>query len=145
MAAKERPIYGYYPTPYVDETVSLYGDVEIVFTDSAANRATVSIGDSFEPMGMDRVVGSRPGGVTKKSISGWRDVDAIYNNTLDEWESYVEAQIHGGVSVDDIKELVIHQPPDVWGLNMDDRQSIISNFSKMAEKAGIRVSYVDTP
>ena len=114
------PIYGYFDTPLQpsvgNETLS-YGDVKIILKDSVAGRTTISPGDSANH-------GLTPVLVTdaRKGNLSLEQVDSAYRSrhfqrgmtsvsrpirsvrTIGDID-YFEAQIHGGVSLNDIKSV----------------------------------------
>jgi hypothetical protein len=114
------PIYGYFDTPLhpsVDNQTRIYGDVKIVLKDSVAGRTTISPGDSANH-------GLTPVLVTdaRKGNLSLEQVDSAYRSrhfqrgatsvsqpirtvrTIANID-YFEAQIHGGVSLGDIKSV----------------------------------------
>lgn len=112
-----RPIYGYVaPDGKVTANgVSQYGETRFVLKPDVATRTTMTVGDSLNthatPVPMT-------GDVTARDISnsaartffgdsGQRLATAGISRFVD-WD-YFEAQIHGGVSLDDVLE--VHLPP----------------------------------
>jgi hypothetical protein len=110
--AAQRPVYGYVSVGGVrgasdlDGAVSGYGNIQIVLRDSVRPRITVTAGDSLDlrqtrrPSPIDRI--------DYRSTAG-------HDRTYDErWllNSYVEAQIHGGVTWDDVAEVVFVRQPE---------------------------------
>jgi hypothetical protein len=114
------PIYGYFDTPLqpsVENQTRNYGDVKIVLKDSVAGRTTISPGDSANH-------GLTPVLVTdaRKGNLSLEQVDSAYRSrhfqkgatsvsqptrsvrTVQDID-YFEAQIHGGVSLSDIKSV----------------------------------------
>lgn len=100
----ERPIYG-----YVEGYAVMYGDVEFVLNDSLKARTTITVGDS-----MDRFMSSELAGtpILNPSLEG---VDGAIKNILsparlDRFleEDYIEAQIQGGVKLEDVERVVFH-------------------------------------
>jgi hypothetical protein len=141
------PIYGYFDTPLqrsVDNQTSHYGDVKIVLRDSVAGRTTISAGDSANH-------GLTPVLVTdaRKGNLSLGQVDSAYRSrhfqrgmttvsqpirsvrTIGEID-YFEAQIHGGVSLRDIKSVRLG------------KYSIVGDSTiALLEKAGIEVTRDD--
>ena len=94
----QRPIYGTVATEGVDSFTQYtrsYGGVRLVLKDSVKDRSTVTSGDSFER----RHIGS-PARNPDPTLFPKADQENGY-------QFYVEAQILGGVPIEDIDELVI--------------------------------------
>jgi hypothetical protein len=141
------PIYGYFDTPLqssVDNQTRNYGDVKIVLKDSVAGRTTISPGDSANH-------GLTPVLVTdaRKGNLSVEQVDSAYRSrhfqkgltsvsqptrsvrTVQDID-YFEAQIHGGVSLSDIKSVRL------------EKYSIVGDSTiALLEKAGIEVTRDD--
>ena len=101
----ERPIYGYMQKPGRDPSwVSSYGEVEIEFKRDVRSRTTFTQGDSLAQ-------GYIPSALNDPSYLSL-DAPVAFTNALNDtdvvrdgiWADtpYVEAQIHGGVTLDDI-------------------------------------------
>lgn len=118
-----RPVYGYLSPMSVDgETyrmsVGQYGDIRIVLKDSVRDRTSFTVGDS---LGTWKSTTSSP---VKDPAwetynfapgSGWRAPGAPgrdYASEKFQSSVYVEAQVHGGVRVSDIAEVVFYQQPE---------------------------------
>jgi hypothetical protein len=89
-----------------DGAVSGYGNIQIVLRDSVRPRITVTAGDSLDLRQTRRP--SPIGQIDYRSTAG-------HDRTYDErWllNSYVEAQIHGGVTWDDVAEVVFVRQPE---------------------------------
>jgi hypothetical protein len=120
----ERPISGIvYPSDLNDELIdtfgSNYGSVQLVLKDNVKSRTTTTIGDSLDAF-------QRPISIGEKVP---RTVDLAYHaqnatkatnkgkNMLTDktWWSfnYVEAQVHGGVKLNDISKVVFHYPEEL--------------------------------
>lgn len=102
---KERPIYGYMNRPGRDPSwVSSYGEVEIEFKNEVRSRTTFTMGDSLAQEYIPSAVND-PSYLSLDAPVAFanelNDTDVVRNGI---WADtpYVEAQIHGGVTVDDI-------------------------------------------
>lgn len=99
-----RPVYGYFSTDA--HSAHHYGAVEFVLKEEVKDRTTYTIGDSLHHFGTKRQVG----GVSVKSIAAWdQNVDDYFR--WPDMISYIEAQIQGGVSLDDVAKVIIHAQP----------------------------------
>jgi hypothetical protein len=109
----DRPIYGYVAvdgiqTPQEHGFLAQYGDVQIVLKDRVRGRTTASVGDSIDddtiPSPVDNPTWQSFNGPAHSGGGGYRlKPDSIW---------IVEAQIHGGVTADDIDEVVFSSTPD---------------------------------
>ncbi len=105
----KRPVYGYlYLNDKSRERVRGYGDFGFVMKDSVRARATVTMNDSIFNFDFNRVAGSP---IDNPQRVAWDDgVEALYDygrgedslNTLIQRMTYIEVQIHGGVTLDDV-------------------------------------------
>lgn len=105
LPAEQRPIYGYMHKPGTDPGwVDGYGEIEIEFKNDVRSRTTFTQGDSLAQ-------GYIPSAVNDPSYLSL-DAPVAFTNPADDTDvvrdgiigqgTYVEAQIHGGVTVDDI-------------------------------------------
>lgn len=115
---KLRPVYGFLAPGGVDSiayeraAVSQYGEINIVLKDSVRDRTSFTVGDSLS--GKKAVVPTpvaTPGweSFNVTPHTGWRAPGGMgrdYASAGFQRENYVEAQIHGGVRVEDIAEVV---------------------------------------
>lgn len=123
-----RPVYGYMSRPGIDESfwpVQQYGDIRIVLKPEVRERTSFTVSDS---LGYYRTLPSpveKPSWVSYnfedhapgRGSSGPRGATVPFGD--EDWSRldfqrdvrYVEAQIHGGVSVDDIAEVIFVQQP----------------------------------
>lgn len=104
-----RPVYGYYESPGTSGmggSVSDYGGVEFVFKLSSRNRTTITFGDSLESIVQGFTVGVPVDNFTNAGLADMNLEDFIFGSSV---ESYIEAQIHGGVTLDDIEEVRFHE------------------------------------
>jgi len=132
----KHPVYGYIDHKGSEADPTMYGGVKFVLKDSVKNRTTVTIGDSLDMYGAhkttDKILGRtnhplsatdpQPSGfVSPRMFHNYGMASRIYNDaiaTLKEIENgsakldtYVEAQIHGGVSLKDIERVEFDGEP----------------------------------
>jgi hypothetical protein len=116
------PIYGYFDTPLhpsVDNQTRSYGDIKVILKDSVAGRTTITPGDSANH-GLTPVLvtDARKGNLSLEQVdsaylsrpfqSGATTVSRPVNSVRKiESIDYFEAQIHGGISLKDIKSVDI--------------------------------------
>jgi hypothetical protein len=141
------PIYGYLDSPLhvgVDNMTRMYGDVKIILKDTVSNRTTMSAGDSANhgliPV---RMSDARSGNLTNAQVHGayisrafQRGADTVSQPVTSmrgkSKIDYFEAQIHGGVTLNDIKSVTLSKY-STFGEN---------TLSALKEK-GIEVVYYD--
>jgi hypothetical protein len=121
--ADKRPIYGYVAvngvepalepgrkTPGIaerqgqEDVLSVYGKIQVVLRPKVRDRTTVTVGDS-----LDELPYVRPSPIDNPSADsiGLHDLDSPdFTRT-----GYIEAQVHDGVSVDDIAAVVFPSQP----------------------------------
>lgn len=136
----ERPVYGYVSIPGRASLASGYGSVELQFKDDVKNRTSVTCGDSLYAFHDGSLMASPMKKIGAESITsdGSTIQDILRSkNFFDAVDilGYIEAQIHGGVSVKDIKSVVIHYRSK-WGVDPDERA-----LAKRLKDIGIDVSY----
>lgn len=121
-----RPVYGYLdpltaPTlvDTLEDALSQYGRVRVVLKDSVRSRTTAMFGDSLDlrhaglPAPIDdpnwrAFTPANPGGLLTNLLSKMeRDPESEGARAT----YYIEAQVHGGVSTDDIEEVVFPSTP----------------------------------
>lgn len=131
---EKRPIYGSIPEfgaaalARPGETGTwLYGDTRVVLKDSVRSRTTFTAGDS---LGM----GWNPSSVENPRLNG------ASLTTKKPYVGYIEAQIHGGVNVSDIKELVVKDPRKAYPNSPDPKDSVAA---KIGKQFGIPVRVLD--
>ncbi len=122
LPGNDRPVYG-----FLDDDVEFmlqagYGEAEIVLTEGAKSRATFTLGDSLHghlrPMGIDQMDNaSDMDWFFSNQSRAWieRNADAIRRGedvADDPFSDYLEIQVHGGVDLSDIKEIVFRTEPD---------------------------------
>jgi hypothetical protein len=103
----KRPIYGYLSDGVKsieddDTLLDTYGDVQVIFKDAIRSRTTATVGDSLDQAVLPSPVNdpqwfSFSGGM-RQSQHGYAPEGAAF--------LYKEAQIHDGVSTEDIEEVV---------------------------------------
>ena len=125
---KLRPIYGYLTNKKFDISSKngaiQYGNVSIVLKKkNVFNRTTYTIGDSLDGSRWDFKVPTLLSQPNVRSMAAHRSLTDSYGKytgklgSLDEVTNnvpYVEAQIHGGVSVKDIDKVYIYTYIDTW-------------------------------
>lgn len=124
---KDRPIYGYasptkegtYKTPRdrqgTYDPVGQYGRIRIRLKDRARNRATITFDDSLGAV--DYMVPSPMNDATQRSLPVESSYVAEIIESLEKQEisggRYVEIQVHGGVTIDDISKVFFPADFDV--------------------------------
>ena len=109
-----RPVYGYM-SPLGDESVwpvGQYGGIRIVLKDVVRSRTSFVMGDSLGARGIMSPLDSPKW----SSYGTFRFVDptkptSFWTGDFQKDVRYVEAQIHGGVTVDDIAEVILDSAP----------------------------------
>lgn len=120
---EHRPIYGHIPEAFTPgrisqdilRGVSMYGDIHFVLKKDTNNRTTYSVGDSLG----EGIIPTPMGKPTIESVEGTG-------------ASYIEAQIHGGVSIDDVGMVVLRQMPDS---QVRDMPNVMSQIGRLNPKA----------
>lgn len=113
-----RPIYGYLDTQYNnhDPMVGQYGGIKITLNDNVAGRTTMTADDSLNAYTIPvPIMDARAGTLSDQAISNATPRYSVDRGNLD--VHYYEAQIHGGVSLSDIKSVDLgYQPisPDTY-------------------------------
>jgi hypothetical protein len=111
----QRPIYGYVmpdgvtaPGSKFDDILSYYGDVQVVLKASVRTRTTVTFADSLDAF--DDVRPTPIDQPTWESTYPVRDMSTFRSEDFRR-NRYIEAQVHGGVTVADIQEVVFSRTP----------------------------------
>lgn len=125
----KRPVYGYYDTP--QHGARMYGQVEFVTKPAVASRTTVTLGDSLYQMQGRRQVGVPANQIGKEAFGDSVAARDLYIDDMS--ETYIEAQIHDGLTLDDIAEIILH--PNSF--NAAD----LARVEKAYKAQGIRVTY----
>lgn len=112
-----RPIYGYMGIG--SRTAGFYGDVTFVLKEEVRRRTTVTFGDS-----LNYYIGNpiRPSDVPGASPNRLMDAGTIFRyGELGEPPDYVEMQVHGGVTLDDVETVrfSFQRRPELVGRLMD--------------------------
>lgn len=129
IPVEQRPIYGFMSTdPFRERSALNYGGgdgsvpykVVVKFKKDVSKRTTYTIGDSLDSSGLyDKQTPSlraAPVGTPRWYTAESRVANAVIENEIDfddidkrinKYISYIEVQIHGGVTVDDIAEVLI--------------------------------------
>jgi len=103
----QQPIYGYMDqkvtihstlgNTFQEPSVTAYGDIQVILKDEIKNRTTITLGDSLNtkrtPVEINQALA---GDLSNAQVSSAVDIGAY---------DYYEAQIHGGLSITDIKEI----------------------------------------
>ena len=144
----DSPIYGYFDSPLhkgVDNMTRMYGDVKIVLKDSVAGRTTITPGDSLtHGLTPVLVTDARKGNLSPENVdSAYRSRHFQRGSTSVSQPlrsirpigfeiDYFEAQVHGKVSLSDIKSVRLG------------KYSIVGEETiTLLEKAGIEVTRDD--
>ena len=109
-----RPIYAYMDSNYDNHipSVSIYGNAEATLKDEVANRTTMTAGDSLNNYLVPvQVMDAREGNLSAQALSNATERDSVRAGHV--YTGYYEAQIHGGVSISDIKSV------DFFGKSID--------------------------
>lgn len=133
IKAEQHPIYGYFKTP--EHGATAYGNVEFVLKNEVRQRTTITVGDSLGGFLDKSTVGSPLNSITKASFADPYAVDEMYKAGKIS-EGYIEAQIHGGVTVDDVFEVIIHRDADY-------NRVVADKLEVICREKGIKVSYSD--
>lgn len=139
-----RPIYGYLaPSDGPQGVVTTYGDVQVVLKDSIRSRTTAMVGDS-----MGYYLSGAPGPLDDP---GWRaftphefegspigQLERDYDGAAFNHTHYIEAQIHGGVTTDDIAEVVLPSAPSPELRRLLEQAGVKWRMRKSTAEEGIR-------
>ena len=127
-----RPVYGY--VHHRETDASVYGQVEFVMKDSVKYRTTVTVDDSLDNMHRGHAIASPMNDVGPEAFDTMGHM--VAERRVRDWKhlTYIEAQIHGGVTVRDVDKIIVHGteriPPAIargaekWGIEVEhDRYS----------------------
>ena len=114
-----RPIYGYMSeSGQFDKPGDLdtYGNVTVKFRESVKDRTTFTGSDSLEGTLMAPSPVLNPTALSLDYLAddplNWQSVDDVAGGPeTDFYEGYMEAQIHGGLSINDIEEIIFRTSP----------------------------------
>lgn len=173
--AEKRPIYGYVAMDGIrpagvgssqlgdpsTDALSQYGQVQVVLKDHVRDRTTAMFGDSMNNMSEAiptpinnpdwRSFQASRGGITGKGLMG---LDRSGDNQEFRAGAYAEAQIHGGVGVDDIEEIVFPNNPTATVKDQLEKAGIpyrVMNFKTAADGSdeeratALRIAEEDKP
>jgi hypothetical protein len=100
-----RPIYGYMDTRFNNHNPSVdqYGNVQITLKDDVAGRTTMTAGDSLNDYTVPVQVTDAREGLSDKALSNATQQNSVAAGSVH--VAYYEAQIHGGVSLSDVKSV----------------------------------------
>ena len=100
-----RPIYGYMDTRFDNHNpmTDIYGNVHITLKDDVAGRTTMTAGDSLNNYTVPVQVMDAREGISDKALSNATEQNAVAAGSVH--VAYYEAQIHGGVSLSDVKSV----------------------------------------
>lgn len=107
VADEHMPIYG---TVNSKENGGTYGDVTVVLNkDRVRKRTTVTGGDSLNdglvPIPLEKFLTGRPTDEEMANTMAGHNIQGFAYDGSDNWPDYMEAQIHGGLTLDDIGEV----------------------------------------
>jgi hypothetical protein len=106
-----QPIYGYMDTDFDGHVpaVENYGDVKITLKDAVSGRTTFVAGDSLNSKLIPVLItDARTGNLSNKALTD-ASVNEGFGGLTGRRVGYFEAQIHGGVSVSDIKSVEVNK------------------------------------
>jgi len=113
-----QPIYGYMDTEYENHQLGarIYGDVKVTLKDSVLGRTTFTAGDSLNSTLIPiKVSDAKAGTLSKPAMAGSYTSQKTETYRVEtelrspERYGYFEAQVHGGISLTDIKSVSISQ------------------------------------
>jgi hypothetical protein len=113
-----QPIYGYMDTEYENHQLGarIYGDVKVTLKDSVLGRTTFTAGDSLNSTLIPiKVSDARAGTLSKPAMAASYTSQKSETYRVEtelrspERYGYFEAQVHGGISLTDIKSVSISQ------------------------------------
>jgi hypothetical protein len=122
---KQRPIYGFLATDDTETTpmtkpyntdlfafnnkgVGQYGDVRFVLKPSTRGRTTFTMQDSLDVKSLPQPLSDNPTDEQLDMAGFWKNVTDSHDGFFR--EHYIEAQVTGGVSMDDVDRIVVSIP-----------------------------------
>lgn len=135
LSPQQRPVYGYltgvppHPSglgrrtayPANSDQVAQYGEIQVLLRSSTRSRTTACVGDSLDyeestiPSLLDSPEPESFGAVSDTEPDYWDEAMAglnrDYSGASFRGRGYMEAQVHGGVSVDDIEHVYFPREP----------------------------------
>lgn len=143
-AGSQRPIYGYMPADDITTTylradhTRHYGDTIVRLKPGVKNRTTFTHGDSLDQFHGTRAYASPVNQPRAASVQDWAVRDGVVKDPFTGVrpkalptgnQPYWEAQVHGGVRVDDIGEVVFtYDPVDMLGATSPSERQAILNW-----------------
>lgn len=139
LDASERPVYAYVRTN--EHNAGVYGRTEWILRDDVKNRSTITLGDSFQPFDRSQAVGVS---IPDPNSSGWDGFVEGYHEGGAARIQYIEAQIQGGVGLNDVARVVIHERrPDIDSPFGRIQMERIQRMIDALERAGLEVAWDD--
>lgn len=110
-----RPVYGYVDDPDGAKLAAMYGDVVLHVKPEVAERTTATAGDSLYP-GTDAHIAPIPlDEMAQADDLRLAQASAFTGGT----DFYIEAQIHGGVNVDELDPVIDYSPTHFYTSSVD--------------------------
>ena len=126
-----RPVYGYVSDS--PRTAGGYGIFEFQLKEEVKERTTITLGDSLVRFSDERLAGTP---LRDPGMEGWGLAGLRYHDMGVGGIGYIEAQIQGGVTIDDIARLIIHDVQPAEGVYNPYVKQI-----RQAQKRGIEVIF----
>ena len=107
----KRPIYGVFIEDFAEARYNqarTYGEVIFVLKDSILDRTTVSFSDSLADSYHAETIAPRPYREFDWVGTGATGHQLTNANSVDKLFSYAEAQFHGGVTLEDVKDVMVN-------------------------------------
>jgi hypothetical protein len=144
----QRPIYGYISHGKTTSAEG-YGRIEFVLKDDVKVRTTYTAGDSLYSMSINRTAGVPLSNVRNPAAWG-TNVDNLYRKDFNSI-GYIEAQVHGGLSLSDVERIVLHK--DGWEEVRDATElarigprkptAAFRDVIELAQQKGYKIEYSD--
>jgi hypothetical protein len=128
-----RPTYGYIPHPGTNP--SQYGDIELVYKPHVRKRTTFTIGDSLGSFKSSIVLATPVDDPGIESADS--DVSSLFRGEVN--EDYIECQIHGGSTLDEVDHVVFHR--DAFEYDTGELSTEFVRMEKRLKDMGFRVDY----
>ena len=125
LSGDQYPVYGYMRAQgYYEQGVSQYGTARITLKDSVKNRTSMTFGDSLGAGSQGKIVPSpfanpHAGNMAARPELACIDrADSLGRNMNNLRVQYIEAQIHGPITIADIESIdfLVDPGEGVWGL-----------------------------
>ena len=125
LAPELRPVYGYLSDVSTSLNAQAYGDVKVILKDSVRNRTTVVYSDSLYAAQTGQKGASFINNPQLNSVTHPRLGALSKAKGLDDIAHlYPEMQVHGGVGLGDIKEIIFKRMPDEYTANLLDEKKV---------------------